>query len=246
MVQATRDHVFPKSWYPKSTPPGVQQWVVPSCARCNKLHGRNEEYLLVRLGLTYAQDHPVFGDIAAKAQRAIDPRSGKKKKDGTHRENLRRTIQRELISAGPELNPHALFPLDPTAPEGRHFAVGLRPDALNILAEKLTRGIAYIYDGTYIADSHRFIVQHLHAPMEEIHAMLRRHGVHAEQGPGIQALWVAMKEDPQTRGHYYSILGRWQVYVFAVPKDLAERAAAERQAQLATMLSGQDAGDPSE
>src|ERR1035437_6096748 len=47
----TRDHVFPDSWYPESTPATVQRWTVPCCQPCNKELGVVESDLLVRLAL---------------------------------------------------------------------------------------------------------------------------------------------------------------------------------------------------
>src|ERR1700694_4986341 len=47
----TKDHVFPDSWYPESTPKTVQRWTVPSCGRCNRELGHVEKEVFVRLGL---------------------------------------------------------------------------------------------------------------------------------------------------------------------------------------------------
>src|SRR5712664_2404712 len=49
--EKTKDHVFPTSWYPDTTPTQVQRWTVPSCARCNGTLGRIERELFVRLAL---------------------------------------------------------------------------------------------------------------------------------------------------------------------------------------------------
>src|SRR5712664_1013637 len=47
----TKDHVFPDSWYPESTPRTVQHWTVPACLPCNGELGLVEKEVFVRLGL---------------------------------------------------------------------------------------------------------------------------------------------------------------------------------------------------
>jgi len=44
-----KDHVFPDSWCPDTTPSTVQRWTAPSCAECNRKFGQMEQDLLVRL-----------------------------------------------------------------------------------------------------------------------------------------------------------------------------------------------------
>src|SRR6516164_1177736 len=51
LVSGTKDHVFPDSWYPDSTPKSVQRWTVPSCARCNRESGEFENEAFIRLAL---------------------------------------------------------------------------------------------------------------------------------------------------------------------------------------------------
>ena len=51
LTNPTKDHVFPSSWYPDSTPANVQRWTAPSCKPCNKKFGVMEEDLLIRLSL---------------------------------------------------------------------------------------------------------------------------------------------------------------------------------------------------
>jgi len=49
--KATSDHVFPKSWYPSTTPKGVEKWQMPSCIECNSRMGKIENELLLKFGL---------------------------------------------------------------------------------------------------------------------------------------------------------------------------------------------------
>jgi hypothetical protein len=45
------DHVFPRSWYPNTTPQDMEKWKVPSCIPCNHEFSKTEQDLLIRLGL---------------------------------------------------------------------------------------------------------------------------------------------------------------------------------------------------
>src|SRR5437868_14538801 len=71
MAEKTKDHVFPSSWYPDSTPANVQRWTVPSCARCNKDFGAMEEILLVRFGLCVDPRKQAALGIDKKVKRAF-------------------------------------------------------------------------------------------------------------------------------------------------------------------------------
>jgi hypothetical protein len=47
LAKPTKDHVFPSSWYPDTTPKDVERWTAPSCGRCNEELGRLEKDLLL-------------------------------------------------------------------------------------------------------------------------------------------------------------------------------------------------------
>src|SRR5580698_10012057 len=51
LQKKTKDHVFPDSWYPASTPGNVQRWTVPSCRQCNKDLGALENEVFVPLAM---------------------------------------------------------------------------------------------------------------------------------------------------------------------------------------------------
>jgi hypothetical protein len=41
--ETTKDHVFPASWYPETTPEEIQRWTAPSCGACNNRLGSIEK-----------------------------------------------------------------------------------------------------------------------------------------------------------------------------------------------------------
>lgn len=50
-VELTSDHMFPKAWYPDTTPEDLEKWQIPSCFECNQRLGKLENDLLGRVAL---------------------------------------------------------------------------------------------------------------------------------------------------------------------------------------------------
>lgn len=70
-VKKRKDHVFPDSWYPESTPANVQRWTVPSCEACNGKFGAMEEEIFVRLELCIDPRRAAAAGISSKALRSF-------------------------------------------------------------------------------------------------------------------------------------------------------------------------------
>src|SRR5437016_2708845 len=66
----TADHVFPKHWYPDSTPQHIQRWTAQSCPKCNETHGQLEKDLFVRLIFCVADSEATSG-LREKALRSL-------------------------------------------------------------------------------------------------------------------------------------------------------------------------------
>ncbi len=94
--QINNDHIFPKAWYPADTLASFQRWTVPSCIKCNTEHGKNEQDLLIRLGLCIDPKDNRASGIAGKALRSIKPESGKNPKDKISRHGKRKQLLKEI------------------------------------------------------------------------------------------------------------------------------------------------------
>lgn len=88
----TSDHVFPRSWYPETTPNDLEKWQMPACKKCNKKYGKIENYLLLRFGLCLDRNQEGAKGIPEKALRSINPKAGKNIKDSYHRQKIRQKI----------------------------------------------------------------------------------------------------------------------------------------------------------
>ena len=71
----TKDHVFPDSWYPESTPGTVQHWTVPACLPCNGELGLVEKEVFVRLGLCVNPQKVAATGISKRVIRSLGIRA---------------------------------------------------------------------------------------------------------------------------------------------------------------------------
>lgn len=115
------DHVFPGSWYPDTTPPRVQRWTAPSCARCNRKHGQLEKDLLVRMVLCLDPKSPAASGLDKKVFRSLGiDVIGLPDGERACREQLRAKVRSEFMSDTSKLPAASRIPgLGPAADEPR-------------------------------------------------------------------------------------------------------------------------------
>ena len=75
------DHVFPKSWYPDTTPHNISKWVIPSCCKCNREYGELEQDLLMRLACCVDPKAAATSGIYQKVLRSMDARYAPSQKE---------------------------------------------------------------------------------------------------------------------------------------------------------------------
>lgn len=215
-----REHVFPKSWYPDSTPPNMPRWTVPACKPCNSEHGSIERDLLERMALCVDPDDPEFGDLARKGLRALDPGQARNKRDANARAARRKAILSETVPVA-EVPFHLVIPnfaAQGNAPPGGHIGVLVPADLLKRLALKLVRGIALHFDGLYInLNEVEFTVRSVSEPVAELDHALHRWGRQETNGPGISVSWAVVQEDKRGRMHYIEVWRQWKFYAFTRP-----------------------------
>jgi len=193
----TSDHVFPKSWYPETTPQNIEKWQAPACKKCNKKYGKIEEELLLKFGLCVNPFRYESLGIAQKALRALKPNHGKNERDKTIRQRKREKILREAIVP-------TSVPLSSIFPNfGFHYgiepkdqlAVLVPEKGLKAIGEKFVRGITWVLDGQYIERKYKidiyFFHEHADNPFVKI---LCKHGrLYLE--PGIRIIRAMAKEE---------------------------------------------------
>lgn len=68
---ATKDHVFPKQWFPDNTPQNLNRWTVPACARCNRELGAIEKRLLNTIILCLDVTRPEIAGIYQRVKKGL-------------------------------------------------------------------------------------------------------------------------------------------------------------------------------
>lgn len=85
LVDRTWDHIFPKAWYPDTTPENMEKWQVPSCLECDQRLGKLESDLIGRIALTLDAENLASKGLAEKALRAINPAEARDEGDAAAR-----------------------------------------------------------------------------------------------------------------------------------------------------------------
>jgi hypothetical protein len=149
--ELTWDHVFPKSWYPDTTPEDIEKWKIPACLSCNKEYGRIEEELLIKLGLCIDPQNPRGAGIAFKAVRALRSDYGKNDKDAKLRKQKKEKIFREA-KYGMDIPKESIYPGYESKGENIDEQMGLplEDGKIRKLTEKIVRGIMFISNNKYI------------------------------------------------------------------------------------------------
>lgn len=151
-VDRTWDHVFPRGWYPDTTPPDVYKWQIPCCAKCNQDYGRLEEDLLFRLALCVDPFATATSGIVDKALRSMKPEYAKNSRDRAARVVRAKRVSKELLN-GADIPQSAVYPgLGERWSRSSEKGIGIRVPAESIrrLAEKIVRGIHYLEDEMFI------------------------------------------------------------------------------------------------
>lgn len=187
-IDLNSDHVFPRSWYPDSTPADLEKWQIPSCIACNDRYGRLERDLIGRLGLTLDANNPASAGLAEKALRAINPNAAKSEGDAAARDARAKKILREMYK-GEELKGKNVIPglgerWD--RPLEEQLGISIPEQSLPAMTEKIVRGITFREDHAFIESSQKiesFMVKD--EDVKEVKAMLDRAGQEFKREPGL-------------------------------------------------------------
>jgi len=185
----TKDHVFPASWYPDTTPADLQRWTVPSCQKCNGDLGKLEKEMFVRLALCADPRKAEASGMSKKALRALGIGvADLDEKEKQHRIALLKKVfaeaklfrdqQKPLL---PGLGPHPGFP------PGEQLAITIPFEILKRVSEKIVRGCEFkLNRGAYIEMPRKLRVYFVHdAGSEDLTAFLDRLPA-TSLGPGFE------------------------------------------------------------
>lgn len=211
----TSDHVFPKSWYPLTTPLDMEKWRAPSCGKCNSRIGGIENRLLVKIGLCVPPFEPESLGIAHKAMRSLKPECGRNEHDAKSRERSKRTALKEavdpttmpLVSILPRFGFHS--GVDPSEEPGVLVSVS----DLKVVGEKIVRGTTWVIDKEYIETDHRIQIIFPRDPTSgPFIEDLKRFGKLYSFGPGLSIIRAVADGDRQSGICLIEIWGRLHMY----------------------------------
>jgi len=197
-VKLTSDHMFPKAWYPDTTPDNLEKWQIPSCRDCNSRYSKIEGDLRNRVALALDSTHPAFAGLIDAALRALDPGAGRDERDAAARTAYAKTILSELYK-GEEISEDAIMPgLGERwgRPKAEQLGVKIPRTQFVDVAEKIVRGLVYREDGGFIEAPYKidtYVVTDGGAKVAK--QMLDKAGKVFARGPGIEVRRAAVDGD---------------------------------------------------
>ena len=106
--QLTSDHVFPKSWYPETTPLNMKKAQVPCCFKCNQKYSAIEQRILELMGVCLEPGDAMSLGIPEKAIQSIKPEFAKTRKEREIRKRKKKKLLTSMKSASHGILQHCV------------------------------------------------------------------------------------------------------------------------------------------
>ncbi len=209
------DHVFPKSWYPDTTPNNIEKWKIPSCFKCNSEYGAIEQDLLMRLACCVDPKAAASSGIYKKVLRSMDARYAPNRKEERIRIARREKLLAELIH-GVQIPQIGIYPgLGErwNRPIEKQIALKIPESSLRRLTEKIVRGIYFLEEAQYIEPPYLigfYVLEDEGAG--SVIDLLNRFGTEYARGPGILINRAITPEDGVSSIISIEIWGSFKMY----------------------------------
>lgn len=187
-VERTWDHMFPRAWYPDTTPENLEKWQIPSCLECNQRLGKLENDLIGRIALTLDAKNPASKGLAVKALRAINPAEARDEGDAAAREARAKKILGEMFK-GEQIKSRNVVPgLGERwgRPVEEQIAIKIPAESFPAITEKIVRGLAFREEGVFIEPPLE-IECHLISEegLDDVKTLLAEHAKEFKREPGL-------------------------------------------------------------
>ena len=207
----TDDHLFPRSWYPTTTPQNLAKWKFPACGPCNREYGKLEEELRLLLAACLDPKADAAAGIWAKALDSINPAKARDPLDAIRRKSARNRFLKRIWEADPSWANGALPEIHPDRPKGG-LALIVPVEATHKFIAKLVKGTIYLTERRYIEKDQEVTVSLLRpADSQPIVTLLDQFGELHERGPGIR-IRKAVAEDARTNALF--VFDIWDQFRF--------------------------------
>lgn len=218
--ELTKDHIFPKSWYPDSTPQNIEKWVVPACLECNNKLGKIEDEAYKKLAACTENSDIAASGVSEKVIRLYDPRSAKNEKDRKRKEANIKKILTDLIYTD-KIPKNLLKNFGPSASNStfnRFMLVNISiPRLLDPITEKIVRGLEFKLMGQLINTDRNIKTIHLPDSTEvialelsKLNNILERNGAKVDRGPGFIVRYA--KDIYGSTLYHIKIWGKWEIW----------------------------------
>jgi len=216
--ELTKDHIFPESWYPDSTPLSMEKWVVPSCPSCNNKLGEIESELYKKFALCMNSSDIASSGISEKVIRQYFslPEEDNRTK-GRKLANLKKLFKNVKWFDNDKLPNNIAKNFGNIAPNSKKsILINIPPELLNPFCEKIIRGLEFKLMGKLINNDRK--IQFLHLPdsteflsqeLAELNNAFRN-GPKIDRGPGFLIQYT--KDIYSQMGYHVTIWGRWEIW----------------------------------
>jgi hypothetical protein len=230
LTETTKDHVFPDSWYPETTPDDTQRWTVPSCSACNNRLGSIEKKVFSRLALCIDPRKAEAAGLSTKVMRSLGIGiEGLGAEEAEHR----RKQKLGLIAAIKPHDPAASASILPGLGSHAGFRdeellqVKIPADLLYAVADKIVRGSEYSFAGRIVEKPYciQIFFLHDHNVPDELARALKSSGAkEAHLGPGFSVIRLTAHDSPDSVVYKITLWGTLAFHAVILPSDESEIA----------------------
>ena len=209
----TADHIFPRAWYPDSTPENIEKWTAPSCFKCNNDLEKVESDLYLKIGATMDYSDIAASGIANAAMSRIRPDTTSDLESKARRTaSLKKLIGEVIVKS--ELPPNLMKNFGPSNGQKVYAGFNVDTDPLTI---KIVRGLEYkLYNKRLVGPGRTINILNLPERfkniegIDQLNAILKEVGRKEERGRGF-VVEHAMDKFGNTL-YYITIWGRLELW----------------------------------
>lgn len=219
-----KDHVFPDSWYPDSTPNNVQRWKVPACKKCNSKFQVAEDELFVRWGIGVEPGVDACLGIHERAMKRIAFLGVKDFRRFRRKLSVLRKIVNSLHLWKPETTHAGMTPKPGVRTD---MAVLIPKKFKDLFSKKLIKGTEFKLRNKYIRGEKRirFFYEMSNDPLRGHYIAWERllsGGETINLGPGFCVKWAVDPNNTERSLYCFDIWGHIRFWGLVYPKKFSE------------------------
>jgi hypothetical protein len=225
VIDETRDHVFPTSWYPDTTPHEVQRWVAPSHLACNNDLGPIENKVFNRLALCIDPRKAEASGLSAKVMRSLGIGvEGLSDGEAAHRRKLKLGLINATMPYEPSIDNLPGLGLHAEFGDEGALQVKIPADLLIMVCKKIVRGCEWVLVHRIIEESFEILIyfvldQNIPDHLAQAFRSPAAKDVHV--GPGFRVIRVAAHDAPDSVAYKITLWGTLTFYALVLEAQAA-------------------------